>query len=227
MRRLVLATILFLDAAYAAEVTGYAVLTTDYVFRGVTYSDGGAAAQLGGDVAFDNGVYFGAWASTVDIENGSIAQRDLEVDYYLGYGHAINEAWTFGVNAVAYTFPGAEGIIDYDYAEYSLSLNYDDRVWMEYSYSSDIFDTGSDTHNVAIFAEWRLPRQLGAGAGIGYYDVSELSGDGYTYWELGVTRPFGRLEVDLRYHEASGWVPIFSDRDRVGSRLVLSARLQF
>ena len=37
----------------AAEFTGYAVLTSDYVFRGVSYSDGHAAAQLGGPGLLD------------------------------------------------------------------------------------------------------------------------------------------------------------------------------
>ena len=94
--------------------------------------------------------------STVDIDNGSIASRDREVDYYVGYSHAVGDVWTLGANAVAYTFPGAEGAVDYDYVEYSASLNYDDRAWLEYSYSPDIFDTGFDTHNVAVFAEWQL-----------------------------------------------------------------------
>ena len=35
----------------AAEFSGYAVLTSDYVFRGVSYSDSHAAAQLGGDIS--------------------------------------------------------------------------------------------------------------------------------------------------------------------------------
>ncbi len=224
---LAVALSLVVDLAIAAELSGYLVLTTDYVFRGVTYSDGDPAARLGADLAFDSGLYLGVWASTIDIDSGAIARRDHEVDYYVGYARTVGERWTLGANAVAYTFPGAEGVVDYDYAEYSLSANYDDRTWLEYSYSPDIFNTGLETHNIALFAEWQLTAQINAGAGVGYYDVSELSGDGYTYWELGITRPFRRIELDLRYHDASGWVRIISDADRVGSRLVLSARVQF
>ncbi len=227
MRRLILASILLAGGAHSAEVSGYLVLTTDYVFRGVTYSDGNPAVQLGGDVAFDNGFYLGAWASTIDIVNGTVARRDLQVDYYLGYGHPITDEITLGANAVAYTFPGAEGFFDYDYVEYSLSANYDDRAWLEYSYSPDLFNSGMSTHNVAAFSEWQLPEAFIIGAGVGYYDVSNLSGDDYYYWELGLTRPFGQVDLDLRYHDASGWVPIVSNADRVGSRLVLTARLQF
>ena len=54
----------------AADVTGYAVLTSDYVFRGVSYSDGHASVQAGADVALQSGLYLGAWASSVDIGGG-------------------------------------------------------------------------------------------------------------------------------------------------------------
>ncbi len=227
MKRASLVLLLLGGNAVAAEFNGYLVLTSDYVFRGVTYSDGHFAAQLGGDVTFDNGVYFGAWASSIDIETAAGAERDLEIDYYVGYSLDINESLTVGANAVAYTFPGAEGLLDYDYEEYSLSINYVDRVWFEYSYAPDIFHTGSETHNYALFSELPLGHEVIASGGVGYYDTSALSDDNYTYWELGITRPFQRIAIDLRYHDANQWVPIFSSRNRVESRLVLSAKLQF
>jgi len=114
--------------AVAAELTGYAVLTTDYVFRGVTYSDSHGAVQLGGDVSLDSGFYLGAWASTVDISNGPGRQRDVEFDYYIGYGLDVSNKWGVGANVVSYNFPGAEGPFDYDYVEYSLTSNYNDRA---------------------------------------------------------------------------------------------------
>lgn len=212
----------------AAEASGYVALTTDYVFRGVTYSDGQAAFQLGGDIAFDSGVYVGAWASTVDIEspNGS-TQRDLQVDYYAGYALPVSSNVTLGGNIVMYTFPDSDGPVDYDYAEYSLSLNFDDRLWLEYAYAPDLFGFGIATHNYSLFGELPLGQEFTVDAGIGYYDPGELSDSGYTYWELGIGRPVGQLGLDLRYHDANDWVPIWSDRSRIDSRLVLTAEYRF
>ena len=212
----------------ATEASGYVALTTDYVFRGVTYSDGQPALQLGGDIAFESGVYIGAWASTVDIEspNGS-TQRDLQVDYYAGYAMPLSNRFTVGGNIVLYTFPDSDGPVDYDYAEYSLSLNFDDRLWLEYAYAPDIFDFGAATHNYSLFGELPLGQAFTADAGIGYYDLSELSDSGYTYWELGIGRPVGQISFDLRYHDANDWVPIWSDRSRIDSRLVLTAEYRF
>lgn len=213
-------------APEAAEVTGYALVTTDYVFRGVTYSDGHGAVQGGVDVALDSGLYGGLWASTVDIRGGS-TRRDTEVNYYVGYNRDVNTDWTVGINFVAYTFPGADGPIDYDYSEISAMANFRDRAWVEYSYSSDLFHSSQSTHNLELYAEWPLPRSLLLGAGVGYYDVADLTGTSYSYWQIGVTRPFNRVSVDLRLHAASREVPIISAPDRAGSRLVLSLRMPF
>ncbi len=213
--------------AIAAEVSGYAVLTTDYVFRGVSYSDSHGAVQLGADVSFDTGLYFGAWGSTVDISNGPGRQRDVEFDYYVGYGLDISNKLGVGANVVSYNFPGAEGPFDYDYVEYSVAGNYNDRVWLEYSYSPDLFHSGLSTQNITLYAEWQIAAQLILGAGAGIYEVSELTGSDYSYWQLGITRPFGIVDMDLRYFDASDWVPIISTPDLAEQRIVLSARIQF
>lgn len=218
---------LMIAPASAADISGYLVATTDYVFRGVTFSDGNAAVQLGGDVGLDSGFYFGVWGSTIDIRNSRTRRRDKEVVYYLGYSHEITSHWAVYVNAVAYSYPGTQGDIDYGYHEYSLSANYNDRVWLEYSFSPNLFNTGRNTNAFRVNTEWPLVNQFALGAGAGYYDVSALSGSGYGYWDLGFTRPFGRIEFDLRYHDTNRPVPIVSTSDRANERIVLSARIQF
>lgn len=216
-----------MPGVHAAEFTGYAVLTTDYVYRGVTSSDGHGAAQLGGDVALESGIYFGIWASTIDIDNGPSRLRDTQVNYYAGYAFDLNDRISAGVSVVAYAFPGATGTIDYDYEEYSASVNFRDQVWFEYSFSPDLYTTGYDTHNFDLLGEWPVAWDMTLGAGIGYYDVSELTGQGYSYWQLGISRNLGRIDLDLRYHDTNRWVPIVSTADRADSRVSLSARFQF
>lgn len=219
--------LLFALTASAADVTGYVVLTSDYVFRGVTYSDGNPAAQIGGDVSFNNGIFLGAWGSTIDISNGPQVQRDWEVNYYIGYNRDLSSHWAIGATFVAYRFPGTVGRFDYDYEEFAINVNYDDRIWFEYAYSPDLYDSGYSTGNFLLFGELPLGNSFTGSAGAGYYDVSNFSGDDYTYWEIGVTRPFGVIDFDLRYHDTSNSVRIISTPDRADSRAVISARFQF
>ena len=213
--------------AQSADLSGYLVLTSDYVWRGVTQSNGDPAVQLGGDIAFDSGIYAGLWGSTIDINNGGDRQRNTELTYYLGYSHDLTTRWTFGASVVAYTYPGQTGVVDYDYEELMLTANYDDRLWIAYAYSPDLYNTDRESHNVELFAEWPAGKRLVVGAGVGYYDVSDLVGDGYTYWELGVTLPISRFDFDLRYHDTSRWVPVISTPERADSRIAFSIRLTF
>lgn len=213
--------------AGAVDFSGYLVLTTDYVWRGVTQSDGDPAAQLGGEVRFDVGVYAGIWGSTIDIDNGADRQRDAEVIYYAGYTHDVSNRWTLGGSVVAYTYPGQTGAIDYNYEELIVSANYGDRLWLEYAYSPDLYNTDYESHNVELYGEWPAGRHLIVGAGVGYYDVSDLVGSGYGYWELGITWPIRRFDLDLRYHDTNRSVPIIGMGDRADSRVALSFRVSF
>lgn len=211
----------------AAEFSGYLTLTTDYVWRGVTQSDGDPAAQLGGEVSFQSGVYAGLWGSTIDIDNGPDRQRDAEVIYYLGYGFDVSSHWTLGANAVVYTYPGQTGSIDYNYEEYAVSVNYDDRVWLEYAYSPEYYGFDIESHNVEVITEWPAGEYLVVGAAVGYFDFSDFLDDSYAYWDLGVTWPINRFSIDLRYHDTSGPVLIVSTPDRSDERVVLSLRVAF
>jgi len=217
----------YLHPLRAAETTGYVALTTDYVWRGITQSDGNPALQLGGEVRFDPGIYAGAWGSTVDIDNGPERQRDQELILYLGYGHELNERWMLEAAVVNYTYPGQTGNVDYDYIEYHLTANFRDRLWLQYAYSPDLYQSDRHSHNAELYAEWAVGKSLFAGAGLGYYDVSELAGSGYSYWELGISWPIDRFEFDLRYHDTNRWVPIVSSSERDGARLALTVSVAF
>jgi len=89
------------DAA-SQDWTAYINLTTDYVKRGVSQSDSHGAAQLGGEVAFDSGVYAGVWGSTADIDNGPGRHRDKEVNLYAGYGRDIPPTLRLSSYVVSY-----------------------------------------------------------------------------------------------------------------------------
>lgn len=67
-------------------------LTTDYVFRGISNTDGDPAIQGSLDYEHDTGFYAGVWASSVKFrENAGAAAVDtvqeatIEIDYYAGF----------------------------------------------------------------------------------------------------------------------------------------------
>ena len=224
---LILLLLICSQSTSAADFSGYLALTSDYVRRGVSQSDGDPAIQLGADFSFDSGFYLGAWGSTIDIANGPTRQRDQEVNYYAGYVLSATDSLRFSATAVAYVYPGQTGSVDYNYQEYSLTGNFDDRVWLEFAYSPDLYNTGRSSTSIDLYAEWPINRNWAIGAGVGHYDTSDLTGKSYRYWQLGTTRSFRWADVDLRFHNTDTWVPIISSPDRAKSRVVLKIQIPF
>lgn len=224
------ACLITFNPAHSAEVSGYLVGTTDYVYRGVTQSDGHGAVQAGLDFGFDSGFFLGAWGSTVDIPGPFDNHRQSELRVYLGYGFDISEQFRMVLNTVAYSYPGSDGPLDYDNQEASISLGYADQYWLEYAYSPDLYDLGIDSHNIELFAEWPLGNSYLLSAGLGHYQVDwrpSIYDNESLYWQVGITRSFSVIDFDLRYHEADKAVWFTSNDERIGSRVAFSVRLAF
>lgn len=228
LRCLVVAFLLSCTAAsMGAEVSGYVALRSDYVKRGVSQSDSGPAAQLGIDLVFDNGFFAGIWGSTTDIENGPTRRRDKEANFYAGYGHDISDAWSITGHVVAYRYPGQTGNVNYNYEEYSAGVSYDDRFWLEYSHTPDLYDTGESARNVDLYLELLTIKNWAFGGGGGHNDASDLTGSNYWYWHLGMTGSFRYADIDVRFHDTSRWVQIISSADRADSRGAITIRFPF
>lgn len=215
-----------LGAAHADEVTFYGALTSDYVFRGISNSDGHGALQLGVDVNLEFGLFGGVWASTTDINTGN-GNRSREVDYYFGYERYFGRDWSVSVSVNRYTYPGSSGNFSYDYSEYTASIGFADRIWLVFDHANSIFGHDAAADNVEILANWPLPAQYSVTAGIGYFDVSDFAGNEYTYWQVGVSRPVGWATLDLRYHDTNNAPPRISPRGLADPRLVIAISVAF
>ena len=79
------------------DVTMTATLATDWINRGRTLNDG-ATVQGSLDVAHESGLYVGIWGGSMPAGVGS------EIDYYVGYGAAINDDVSFDLNLATYTY---------------------------------------------------------------------------------------------------------------------------
>ena len=212
--------------AQAQEFTTYAALTSDYVNRGVSNSDEDAAAQLGFDVSTEVGLFVGVWASTTDITTGG-RHRPREVDYYIGYAQHFDNDWSASVSINRYTYPAATGDVDYNYTELATVISVNDRLWFEVNYTDSFYGHGEPAYNLEVLASWPLPASLSLAAGVGYFDVSKFAGSAYTYWQIGVSRPLGRVIADLRYHDTSNVPRLIASADLADARLVLTFSVAF
>ena len=91
----------------ALSVEGAIAVVSDYRFRGISLSDGHAAAQGTLTARHSSGVYAGAWASTLD-GFGELGGSNLELDLYIGARRPI-AGGTLDVGLLYYAYPGSSG----------------------------------------------------------------------------------------------------------------------
>ena len=95
------------------SLSGNITLTSDYVFRGVSQTQGGPAIQGGFDYAHASGFYVGTWASNVDwvstvAGTPAVAFKDnnsMEIDLYGGYRGSVGDVG-YDVGVITYYYPG-------------------------------------------------------------------------------------------------------------------------
>lgn len=182
----------------SATVTG----TSDYVFRGISQTGNDPALQGSLDYAADNGVYVGAWASTIDF--GAPGEPDAEVDLYAGYAFDVNDLGV-DVSAVYYWYP--EGPSDYDYLEFILALSHDinDATWSgQIAVSPDYFGNTGFSYYLSTGLSVPLCEWLSLDGNVGYQsveDIDDITGSGFPYWDwnVGLVATFEQFTFDLRY----------------------------
>ena len=191
------------EATSPHTLTGNVMLTSDYVFRGISQTNEDAAVQGGFDYAHGHtGLYAGTWGSSV-----GFGEAGLEHDIYAGWAKTWGD---FGVNI---------GAIHYDYPGLSV-LNTDEVYvagifkWftLKYSYAiSDRFFGVLDGKNSA-YAElnfaYTFPGDwiLGAHYGTTLFDGSNAAngvadnGDfDYDDYKVSIAKAFAGLTLALAY----------------------------
>jgi uncharacterized protein (TIGR02001 family) len=201
----------------AAEFSGIATLTSQYIYRGQSYSDGNPAVQLGLDYEFESGVFVGLWGSTLDLQIAS-SQRDTELDYYLGYHYVPEGPVSLSATFLRYTYPGQTGPYSYDHNEYLLAATFKERYSIEFGFTDDLYGLDRTGRHWELRADHPVDTAWVLSAGLGQNDLTDIGVDRYLYWDIGASARFSWLTVDLRW---------FDNEDAYGLPDYLSAGSQW
>ncbi|QBY04922.1 hypothetical protein E2K93_11245 [Thalassotalea sp. HSM 43] len=201
-------------ATQAAEVSTTISATDDYRFRGISQSAGDAALQGSLDVAFDNGVYVGAWASNIDFGGDG----DTEVDYYIGYYTDITDDLGIDVSYSYYTYPGLD--YDSDYGEIATTLFYKDFS-IQMAYSDDFANTDESATYVAIDYQKVVIEELGFAQNIAIeLHAGHSSGDYWDEYDIGSYSDYSvGVATDIKgfNFKVAYMVNDIDDEDEIGS----------
>jgi len=187
---------LVVSGSAAAELSANIGATSNYVWRGATQTDDGAAISGGIDYAHDSGFYAGTWVSNVDFGPGA---GEVEWDLYGGYAGEVND-FGYDLGILYYAYPDSD---DANFTELALSGSY---KWfsagLNYTVQSDVDDTDAGAEafiegDMYYFAgvSFEVAPTWTLGGTIGYYDFED---DGvadadlsYTHYQLDIGKSAG------------------------------------
>ena len=191
----------------ATEISANVALVSDYKFRGISQSNDNPALQGGFDLGFDNGIYIGTWASSVDFDVSSAdggLNGSLELDYYVGWASDIGDSG-FGIDVgyLYYDYPGDDGL-EGDYQELYGSLSWNDLA-IGVAYSDDYY-AETDTFWY-YYADYSLGinDMFTIDFHVGYNDVEKNGGflssdeDSFIDYSVGVTASWLAVDWTLAY----------------------------
>lgn len=198
-------------SAHAASVSGNAALTSDYVWRGSTQSDGDPAVQAGLALAADNGAYASLWASSITFD--SAPDASTEVDGVLGWRGQWTPDWAWDANLTRYQYPSAAAL---NWTELGATVTWKQRVWARLGWSDDALASDTTGTYAQLGARHPFNERFRVEAAVGHYWLARGYADSYTHGLVSAVfaLPSGRaggpgLELRLTAH----------DTDRAAERL--------
>lgn len=216
-------------AAESLDVGGGVTLASDYRFRGVSQTLGGAAAQAWIEAEVDAGFYGYVFASNVDfVPDGEPDDgARYEVNAALGFATELSDDWAVDAMLVRYAFPDTFSGIGYDYTEAVLTVSHSEGIAATAGYSNDVFGERADGWFYAISAERELAGDFSFAARAGFYDLGAPLGESYSFSEFGLSRALDAFDVSLVWHDTGDDARDLFYEEAIGSSLVLSLDFLF
>jgi uncharacterized protein (TIGR02001 family) len=153
---------------------GSLALTSDYLVRGISRSNGNAALQLDLHYATESGLMAGVFASNTQIDPDQ--PRDAELDAFVGFVWSAAADWRGVVRATYYSYPWNHAGSTYNYGELDVNVVYRDLLELALIYSPD------------------AP---------GYSSMAGPTGGGYEYGSAGLAYDLGRVALTASYVDTS------------------------
>jgi uncharacterized protein (TIGR02001 family) len=179
-------------------------VTSDYVLRGVSQSDGEPALQGEVHLNFPAGWSSGIWTSQLRFAPN---RTSLELGAQLQWHGALTEDLDFGATLAHYGYPSDPRPIRYDYEELSVSLAWRDQIYVAASWTprASLYSPayGPAEHRQALSFEgsWHrnLRPRLDLSAGLGFYDPLGLDYAAYTYGNATLGWHYGHWRAHLAW----------------------------
>ena len=213
-------------AVQALTFNSNATLTTDFVWRGSTQSDGDPAAQVGFKMSGDTGLYASAWGSSIRL--APALEASTELDFTLGWSRTLSDDWAVDVNVLRYRYPGTT--VDLDWTELDGTLTYRNNVWLSAGWSNEALGYDHSGLYTQVGARFPLNGQLRVEAMLSHYFLSRdvVVRAGYTHAQVNAIWAFhAPFELRLSGHATDAHAKAILGDDVAGTRVEAALQAAF
>ena len=213
-------------------VTGSLGATSDFVFRGLSLTRGKPAAQASLDVEFPKEFYVGAFVATADPNPGP--SPPVELDAWAGRYWSLSGSFSADLRLSEYTYPDDPRRKSYNRTEITGTLGWKNQLFVAAIYSPDTKAVGSSP-GYRVGNAWALEfsgrkplnDRWALSAGLGRFDLGEVYGISYYYWNATVTATLAPFELQLAYLGISGEADDHFAHGSTGDRIAFTALWRF
>lgn len=188
----------YAEGEFSASVT----FTSDYAFDGISQSDKEPALQGSVEYADSVGYYLGIWASTINYgDSNTQLDETVEIDFYVGWGKAINDSVSYDTGFAYYTYPGITNSTAWNYPE----------VWLSFMVPSDFTFSVFYANDKEVFGDYAVRGKIIKGFQVfGDYSftveltrVDRETGLDYNAVRGGLGRSSGNIDWEVFYNNTS------------------------
>lgn len=202
------------------EISGFLTATNNFMYRGLSLSDNGAAVQGQASVKSKYGIYLTLWGSNTTLRASDGSGSGLEGNFLIGFSKNISDDLSFDVGYMRTFYPGmnrgfpaeAKGGVRRDFNDFYGSLSYKGFT-AGVSYSDDFFgETGSAVYTYAsykgaIIDKLSLIATLGhtRNSSRDFLGIFGVDKSNWTNYIFGLSHPLpSNMEVSAAYHGTDG-----------------------
>ncbi|MGV8932067.1 MAG: TorF family putative porin [Luteimonas sp.] len=208
----------------AADVSGNAALTSDYVWRGSTQSQGDAAVQAGFKLANASGWYGTVWASSVEF--APELHASTEIDASIGWGGKLSDDWALDVNLLRYQYPSTT--VDLNWTELNGTLTWRDNTWLSLGWSPEALGSDEAGTYVQVGHKFPVNDALRLEIGGAHYFLDSVYDRSYSHaWASAVWMVKSPIELRLTAHATDHNAKTIFGHANAGSRIEAAVQASF
>ncbi|MBT5457366.1 MAG: hypothetical protein HOK82_12220, partial [Rhodospirillaceae bacterium] len=215
-------------------LTGSVYLASDYVFRGISFTDEEPTIQANFYYTHPSGFYVGLWGTNTDFGPSSGFGEHLEFDPTAGYAGVGPFGINYDFNYFYYHYAGVDHKFDLDMHEFGLFLNRDFGAFnlaTQFIYSPEFSGDAGPSEYYALdlgvpvpypYAD-RLPLSLKFHIGTQQRDDDDpFATDDYSDWSVGANIPLKAFDLSVTYSDTD-----LDDWDSAGEQVVFMLSRSF